>query len=129
MSEIRRFDTLDVVTVDSGVLVSDRGMDAIYDLCGWLLGDPGIMTHQLPAASRACQGPLREQFPWLAELDPPRGDIPALKAWCAALVEEHGASLDVTRPDDPQWVAGRALEDLHEMTTKPIIEVRIDDGE
>lgn len=91
----RTFPTLDLVTVYTGILVSERHMDSVYDLCGFMLADD-LMTHQLPAASRACEPALAEQHPWLVDLEPPRDDLPALKTWCADLVERVGTEMDVT---------------------------------
>ena len=126
MPETREIETADIVSVYTGVLVSSRLIDAIYDVCGWLLRDPDIMTHQLPAASRACIPLLDDQFPWLADLKPPR-DIEALRMWLGDVEHEHGKTLTVTRPDDVPWIPGRALEDLRDMTTKPIVIIEVPD--
>lgn len=122
MNAMRDFPTLDVITVYTGVLVSDRGIGSVYELCGFMLGDEGLMTHHLPAASRTCEAPLAAQHPWLAELDPPRGDIAALKAWCAQLIDQHGETLRVASLDDPDWLGGNALTDLLDIAgNRPVI--------
>lgn len=121
----REIATLDVVTVYAGIMVSDRLIGAVYDVCGWMLDDPGIMTHQLPAAATACMPALAEQHPWLADLDPPRGDLTALRTWCADLLAQHGPTLTVRRPDSPPWVTGNALRDLADIADgKPIIVIK-----
>ena len=122
------FPTLDLVTVHSGVLVSDSGIAAIYTLCGHMLRDDSLMTHQLPNASRACMADLERQHPWLADLDPPAGDIPALKAWCADLIERVGAEHWVEPIDQPEWVTGNALRDLHDIAEgRPVMVVKSDE--
>ena len=129
MSESRTFPTLDIVTVHSGLIVSDRGIDAVYELCGYMLGD-SLMTHQLPNASRACLGDLERQHPWLRELSPPKGDVAALKAWCADLVESRGAEYEVEPITEPDWVRGNALPDLEQIRNgRPVIAVRAESGE
>lgn len=119
----REFPTLDVVTVVTGVMVSDRGIDAVYDVCGHVLGDT-LWTHQLPAASRACEPALVAQHPWLRDLDPPSGDLDALLAWCDALVGEHGPALTVAPAEDTTWVPGNALRDLVDLAGgRPVVAV------
>jgi hypothetical protein len=121
VSETRDFPTLDVVTVYTGTLVSDQGIDSVYKLCGFMLNDE-LMTHQLPAASRACEESLAVQHPWLALLDPPRGDVAALKAWCAHLVEQYDDTLPVASIDEPAWKGGNALADLFDIAgDRPVI--------
>jgi hypothetical protein len=58
----KTFDTLDVVTVSTGVLVSDRGIGSVYEVLNYLLDDD-LMTHQLPAASRAVEPSLPTAAP------------------------------------------------------------------
>lgn len=120
------FHALDVVTVTTGRLVSDRGIASVYEVCSHVLGDDSLMTHQLPAASEAATPSLVDQHPWLADLEPP-DDLDELWAWCAAIVAEHGERLEITPAEDPQWVQGNALRDLSAMTSKPVIGVVMDD--
>lgn len=126
MSETREFPTLDVVTVATGVLVSDRHIASVYDVCGWMLDDT-LMTHQLPNASRTLRPHILQEHPWIMLLDMPKGDIPALKAMCARIVEEHGDTVKLTRPESVEWVTGNALADLHQIAGKRrVIQVDLD---
>lgn len=111
------FHVLDVVTVAKGVLVAPSHMDAVYKLCGHMLGDDNLFTHQLPAAATACQGALHEQFPWLTDLHVPESlvDATTREEWCAQIVTDRGELVDVEPIADPQWVRGRALTDLVQM--------------
>jgi hypothetical protein len=43
----RTFDLGDVLSITTGRLVSQRGMDGIYDVLNFMTGDD-LMTHQLP---------------------------------------------------------------------------------
>lgn len=123
MTTTKEFATLDVVTVTSGVLLSDRLLDAVYDVCGWMLND-SLMTHQLPAASDVVGPYIIGQHPWIASLVLPKGNKPALKSFSERLVQTRGETITLTRPDSPAWERGRALTDLIEIAgDRPVIVV------
>jgi hypothetical protein len=63
----RTFDLGDVLSITTGRLVSQRGMDGIYDVLNFMTGDD-LMTHQLPRAMDECAPRLLEQHPDLAEV-------------------------------------------------------------
>lgn len=130
MTESKEFPTLDVVTVATGTLVSDRGMASIYEVCNWMLDD-SLMTHQLPNASRTLEPHILREHPWILMWDLPKGDVPALKAMCAQIVEEHGDTVTLTRPDEVEWVTGNAMPDLRQIAgARRIIQVDLDgDGQ
>lgn len=128
MTVTKEFPTLDVVTVATGFLVSDRGIDAVYELTSWMLQD-SLMTHQLPAAFDVCKPYIEAEHPWIAEVAMPAGDKPAIFALAAQLVEEHGKSLILTQPEDPAWNRGNAITDLEQIADgRPIIQVQLDPG-
>lgn len=118
------FPTLGVVSSATGILVSDIG--DVYDVLGYMLGDK-LFTHQLPAGSRAAEGALKEQHPWLDDLVPPR-DGGDLAAWCEDIEATHGRTISLTPIANPDWKPGNALADLAAMTDKPIIVVGADGG-
>lgn len=96
----RDFHIGDILSVMTGVLVSPRHVEAVYDLCGYMTGEKGLMTHQLPRASHECEPSLREQFPDLATLtmpDPwPEGDPQTVVlGWLAEQVEKYGETRTV----------------------------------
>lgn len=127
MSDTKEFPTLDVVTVATGILVSDRHIESVYDVCGWMLDD-SLMTHQLPNASRTLRPHILQEHPWILMLDLPEGDIPALKAICARIVEEHGDTVTLTRPESVEWVTGNAMPDLRQIAgARRIIQVDLDE--
>ncbi|MFI6428482.1 hypothetical protein [Promicromonospora sp. NPDC050880] len=124
MSDTKEFPTLDVVTVATGVMVSERGIEFVYDVCGWLLDDV-LMTHQLPNACQVLEPHVLDQHPWIGELDVPIGDLPAIKAMCAQIIEEHGATVTLTRPGSVDWVRGNALSDMAQVADgRPVIVVQ-----
>ena len=128
MSETMQFNTLDVAGAYTGVLLNRDGIGGIYDVLGYVLGDRGLMTHQLPGAASAAEGALERQHPWLAQLDPPTGDrIAGLGEWCDQLIAAHGATVPVAPASDPDWRGGRALDDLVEMVGRDrVIPVHLD---
>lgn len=130
MSETKEFPTLDVVTVATGALVSDRHIAAVYEVCNWMLDD-SLMTHQLPNASRTLEPYILREHPWILMWDLPKGDTPALKAMCAQIVDEHGDTVTLTRPDEVEWVTGNAMPDLQQIAgARRIIQVDLDgDGQ
>lgn len=125
MTDTRTFPTSDVLSVTTGVLLS-QSIGAVYEVCGYILDDT-LMTHQLPNASRACTPHLVALHPWLADLEPPRGDIDALLLWLGEVEHEHGATLQVVPAVDPQWVRGNAIQDLVDLLRPgtPVIPVVI----
>lgn len=70
MAETREFDLGDILSITTDRLVSPRHMEGVYDILNYMTGD-NLFTHQLPRASRECQGPLLEQLPQLVNVDVP----------------------------------------------------------
>lgn len=128
MSDTKEFPTLDVVTVATGTMLSDRGIGAVYEVCDWMLNDQ-LMTHQLPKASRTLEPHIYQQHPWIADLNVPTGDLAALNALCTQITEAHGDTLTLNRADTPEWVTGNAIADMIQIADgRPVIVVRgIDD--
>lgn len=115
--------TAAVVSVASGRLACDIGQ--IYDVLDWVLDD-ALMTHQLPNASRAVQPFLEVEFPWLTELDLPEGGGADFTEAVFALVDLHGATLEVPQWDAAPWVQGNAMADLEVIAAgRPIIDGKV----
>lgn len=66
----RTFDLGDVLSVTTGCLVSPRGIEAMYDLLGFMTAGP-LWTHQLPRACEECAPDLLRQHPDLADVEVP----------------------------------------------------------
>lgn len=66
----------DVLSVTTGILLSERRMAGVHEILDWLTGDT-LMTHQLPRAMDAAAPWVLEQHPWLASVQPPdvTGDV------------------------------------------------------
>jgi len=114
-SENRRFHIGDVITVATGRLVALRHIEAVYDLCGYMTGGPGLMTHQLPRASRECEPALRAQHPGLTS-EP----IPTIKS-----LEDAERFLETLYPLYGQMVEVAPLSPGDHTVIDPIAEIRM----
>lgn len=131
------FPTLGILTVTTGIMLTPDIGD-VYQICGHVLNDPGVMTHQLPAASTAATISIFEQHPELTEVDvhsfdqsDPNFQV-QFQQTCDSLEQMFGKTMDLEPATDPQWNAGRALQDLQEMLAgsgKPIVVVNVGDQE
>lgn len=91
----KRFHLGDILTVTTGIYCTPNGMDAIYELCGWMTGDTP-MTHQLPRFADECAPEIHRQHPNLAEIVVPKFAGPAAgMAWLGRMVEQYGEFRDI----------------------------------
>ncbi len=87
----------DVLSVTTGRLVSPNGVGGIYNILDWMTGE-SLMTHQLPRASRECEGPLLAQHPDLAAVVVPEdfgGSKERVMSWLAEQVAIFGEYREV----------------------------------
>jgi hypothetical protein len=62
--ECKQFHLGDILSITTGVLVSPRGMDGVYDILNFMTSE-SLFTHQLPRAGRICGPALLRQHPEL----------------------------------------------------------------
>ncbi len=55
----------DIISAATGVLVSPRHIDGVYDILGFMTGE-SLFTHQLPRVGREAESVLLRQHPELA---------------------------------------------------------------
>ncbi len=55
----------DIISAATGVLVSPRHTDGVYDILGFMTGE-SLFTHQLPRVGREAESVLLRQHPELA---------------------------------------------------------------
>ena len=92
----------DILSITTGRLVSPRHIGGVYDILGWMTGE-SLFTHQIPRASRECEGPLLAQHPDLAEVTVPaefgngsEGSAKeAVESWLAEQVAVYGETREV----------------------------------
>lgn len=75
MTELRKFDVGDIISIADGRLVSRRHMDGVYDILQYMTGEQSLWTHQLLRAGEVCKPYLVLQHPDLANV----GALPTLK--------------------------------------------------
>src|SRR5579871_5263795 len=56
-TETRKFHLSDVLTVTTGLVLSNRHMEGVYDILNYMTGE-SLFTHQLPRAMVACRPSL-----------------------------------------------------------------------
>jgi hypothetical protein len=97
MSKTRAFHLGDILSITTGRLVSPRHIDGVYDILNFMTGD-NLFTHQLPRASRECEGPLLAQHPDLRNVAVPEdfGGKDGVDRWLAGQVAMYGETREVT---------------------------------
>lgn len=92
----RDFHIGDIVSAGAGILVSPRGMEGVYDICGFMAGEP-VWTHQLPRVGREAAPVLLAQHPGLAETfaEAEQVNRDNWQQWLAVWVARHGETLPV----------------------------------
>lgn len=70
MTTTRTFALGDILSASTGYLVSPRGVEALYDVLGFMTGDT-LWTHQLPRAADECKPHILAQHPDLAGVEVP----------------------------------------------------------
>jgi hypothetical protein len=134
------FPTADVLSVTTGKLLSDCGMDGLIDLIAWVTHenpppapDGKFEVRWLLTAAAKARDLLIWQHPWLLEAQPPAGvDNSRLLDWLLAVEKQRGAVLTVGREDKLGGVvlglratvnsAKRALIELAAALSKPLPE-------
>lgn len=90
------FDLGDILSVTTGLLVSPRLMDGVYDILNYMTED-SLFTHQLPRAAGECKEPLLTQHPQLRGVEAPDEftDGDHVFAWLDSQKAIYGDSLPV----------------------------------
>ncbi len=92
---MKRFHVGDVISVATGVLVSPRLIEGVYDLLNYLTGD-SVYTHQIPRVCKECVPWLQCQFPWLEKIDGSGVNQDNWREWLAGVVSRFGEYLEVS---------------------------------
>jgi len=120
------FSVHDILSITTGVLVSKRHMDGVYDILNYMTGDD-LFTHALPRASDMCRPALLEQHPQLATVDADAINRETYRDMQAQWEAEFGTELPVEPLAD--WKSKDPLTELRDrLPDKQIVVVAVDDG-
>jgi len=95
-----KFKASEVVSVATGRLCCDIGR--VYEILNYLTSD-NLFTHQLPRASRVCEPFLKQQLPWLNDLNPEECNTENWQGWLRSVVEAHGDEHELTPLPEGAW--------------------------
>lgn len=122
LNEFKQFHIGDIISITSGIMVSPRKIEGVYDILGWMTGEQ-LFTHQLIRASGQCEPVLKELYPAIAAIKMPNFDhLPendrrnAWITWLGQQVDLFGETLPVPKltvhtPVDP-------IQELVDMTSE-----------
>ncbi len=97
---MRTFNLADVLSITTGVLLSDRLIEGVYDILGYMTNDPYITTLGLVAVADASKDELLRQHPQLAVIEVPEFNVrkdgtgPMLE-WIESQVAIYGDAFEV----------------------------------
>jgi hypothetical protein len=107
-----------LLNIVPGALCSESGIDDVYELLGYLTGDRGLMTHQLPSAARIAEPYLIDQHPWLKDVPDHGGyikDSDTARKWRQAMAILFGEWHEVEALPAEAWGTHDPIADLAEM--------------
>jgi len=85
-----------ILTVTTGTLLTegkdpqDNGIGDLYEILGWMSGEEGLMTHQLPRVGDECKPWLLKWFPELAVYGM-QSNLDSLDKWIKSCREGHSS--------------------------------------
>ena len=113
-AKVRYFDLGDILSVTTGLLVSPRHMEGVYDILDFLSGDQNF-THQLPRVSRECAPWVLKQHPQLAEISSEGIGRDNWQPWLTECYAKYGKELPLTPMPREMHTAINPLEELAAM--------------
>jgi hypothetical protein len=103
-TETRTTPLIDVLSVTSGMQLSDDGGKGLFELLSWLTDQPDLTSFGMALVGPRCTKMLLEQFPELVGLLPPeKGGEEDLDAWIGEQILKHGKFREVSRATT-EWV-------------------------
>lgn len=118
----------DLLSISTGVLVSNNHMAGVYNILGHMTEDT-LWTHQLPLAADAMRPELLAQHPWLKSVEKPENGLSGeaeCVAWVASVANVHGEWHEIESAP-LAWGTHDMLQDFqNQWPDKPIITVHVD---
>lgn len=111
----KTFGTLDVISAITGVLVTPRHMDGVYEVLNWMTGE-SLFTHQLPRIGREAQAAMLERNPDLGPLFREAKEVTRenWREWGRRWLDRYGPTMKVHRLTRDEHEARDALSELAE---------------
>jgi hypothetical protein len=122
----RQFHIGDILTITTGRIVSPRMMDGVYDILNFMTADK-LYTHQLPRAMEECKPYLLKQYPQLAEVEIPDFKKVGVWAWLFEQGVKYGEHFDVEPIPQDDHTFRDPIEELLEMTSKPVVVIEAEE--
>ena len=113
MSDVREFHLGDVLSITTGLLLSPRHVDGVYDILNWMTQD-NLFTHQLVRAAEECKPWLLRQHPQLAQIVAPEMSPDEMSDWLTSVVAEFGETWSVERIPRGDYTYRDPLQELIE---------------
>ncbi len=114
---MKKFHLSDILTITTGRLLSNRGMDGVSDILNFLTTDD-IFTHQIPRAMKICHPFVLQQLPQLNRV----GDGPTsneeLDVWLNEQYSTFGEELELEPIPPMAWLSRDPVQELEEIVGK-----------
>jgi hypothetical protein len=107
-----KFTTGEVISAGLGKLCCD--MEGVYRIMNFLTGD-SLFTHQLPRAFRACEAWVKEQHPWLNQLDDTKCNRETWRSWLADAERRFGKEHELKPLPADQWMSVNPIQEAIEI--------------
>lgn len=108
-----KFTTGEIISAGLGKLCCE--MDRVYAIMNYLTGD-NLFTHQLPRAFHACNAWVKQQHPWLNELDETKCNKDTYRAWLADAELRFGTEHELEPLPFGQWRSCDPVSELIQLT-------------
>ena len=114
----KTFNLSDVLSITTGVLLSDRKMDGVCDILNFMTGED-LFTHQLVGAYGIVLPVLQKQFPQLTDVVVPKFDTQeAIEPWLQTQRDLFGDTFEVSPIPKTMIANPNPVAELHEMMSK-----------
>lgn len=116
MTETKAFPTLDVLSAITGVIVTLRKIEPVYEVLNFMTGE-SLFTHQLPRVGEEARAVMLEFQPMLAEAIKEAGQVTPdnWQQWGRTWLKRYGAQLMVPRMTATQHKTVHALDEAQAM--------------
>lgn len=101
MSQTKDFHLGDILSITTGMLVSPRHMEGVYDILNYMTGEQ-LFTHQLPRVAREAEPVLLRAHPDLANIEVTTLTPGDVAPWLAEQVAKFGEMLAVPKMTDDE---------------------------